>query len=166
MDVDDIARVLLREGRLEDELPVILVRDETDFHAVLLVGDLEATFPGYRASVAFGEFAQWKQSPGKLFLLQREKKVTLVLAPVAATLEQMTCPVCAFLDVREMAGGDLAGPQLTRPMDKRAELQLLVAHHARVWSSARSILFGEVLNDLPLNLFGLIDQVVGNVQLV
>ena len=54
------------------ELAVILVRHEADFHALLLVGDLEIAVARHFARVALGLFAERKNRARELILSQRE----------------------------------------------------------------------------------------------
>jgi hypothetical protein len=65
-----------------------------------------------------------------------------------------------------MACRDEPRSQLIRPVEQPAELQVLIAHDARVGRPAGFIFIREILNDFRLKLFGLIDEVVRDPQLV
>src|SRR5665213_2033507 len=80
----------LHEVRLLEKAAVIVVRHETDFHALLLVGGLEIAMPRHFARVALGLFAEWKNRARKLILPQREKKITLILPQIASALQQIS----------------------------------------------------------------------------
>jgi len=63
-----------------------------------------------------------------------------------------------------MAGGDVLGAQLASAADQAAELQPLVAHHARIGRAPDLVFLGEVTDDLCLELGRLVDQAKGNAQ--
>ena len=166
LEVDDLAAVLLHQLGLLQELPVVVVRHEADLHALLLVGRLELAVMRHRAGIALGLLAQRKHRARQLILPQREQEVALVLAQVAAPLEQRPGAVRAPLHPREVASGDILRPELVCPLDEPPELEVLVAHHARVRRAARLVFVGEVLDDLALKLRRLVNQVIRNAQLV
>ena len=70
VEVDDVAPVPVDELGLFEEAAVILVRHETDFHALLLVGGLEIVFARHATGVRLGQFAQRKKRVGQLLLPQ------------------------------------------------------------------------------------------------
>ena len=83
---DNLTFVLLREVGLLQKTSVVLVRHETDFHALLLVRRLEAVFAGDTTSVGLRQLAQGKERSGQLLLPEREEEIALVLARIAAAL--------------------------------------------------------------------------------
>src|SRR5207253_2956700 len=111
VEVGDLAAMLPDELRLLEKFSVIVVRHETDFHALLFVGGLEVAMPRDFAGVALGAVAEREHRPRQLVLAEREKKITLVLTQVAAALEQ-DAAVVAPLEPRELAGGDELRAQL------------------------------------------------------
>src|SRR5471032_2821573 len=90
VQVHDVAARFLHEVRRLEKSAVILVRHETDFHALLLVGGLEIAMPRHFAGVALGLFAERKQDARELILPQREQEITLILARIASALQQIT----------------------------------------------------------------------------
>ena len=72
MQIHDVAAMLLHEVRRPEKAAVIVVRHETDFHALLLVGDLEIAVARHFARVALGLFAERKNRARELILSQRE----------------------------------------------------------------------------------------------
>ena len=65
-----------------------------------------------------------------------------------------------------MAGGDVLRAELVGALDEPAELEVLVAHHARIRRAAGLVFLGEVLDDLALELRRFVNEVIGNAQLV
>ena len=65
-----------------------------------------------------------------------------------------------------MAGGDVLRAELVRALDEPAELQILVAHHARVRRAAGLVFIGEVLDDVLLKLGRFVDEVIRDAKLV
>ena len=67
---------------------------------------------------------------------------------------------------REMAGGDVLRAELVGAVDEPAELQVLVAHHARIRRAAGLVFVGEVLDDVLLEFRRLVNQVIRDAELV
>ena len=70
VQIHDVAAMLLHEVCRLEKAAVIIVRHETDFHALLLVGGLEIAMPRHFARVALGLFAERKNRTSKLVLPQ------------------------------------------------------------------------------------------------
>src|SRR5207247_5222642 len=90
---------------------------------------------------------------GQLVLPEREEEIALVFARVASALEQRASRrggTGAWLQAREMAGGDVLRAKLVGAVNEAAELEILVAHHAGIGRAARLVFVGKVLNDLGL----------------
>ena len=68
--VDDLTLVLLDQIRLLQEATIIVIGNKADFHALLLVGRLQARLPGDVASVGLGHLAQREQRSLQLILPQ------------------------------------------------------------------------------------------------
>src|SRR3954463_45465 len=130
MQVNDLTAMLLGQMRLLQKAPIILVRHEADFHALLFVGRFQIAMPRHFPRIALGLAAQWKEGAAELVLAQRKQKITLVLPRIAPAFEQSSRPVRAFLQPRKMAGGNVLRPELLRSLDQPAELQILIAHDA------------------------------------
>src|ERR1039458_7929846 len=86
----DVCSSDLHEVRRLEKTAVIIVRHETDFHALLLVGGLELAVPRHFARVALGLFTERKNHARELILPQREKEIALILPQIASALEKIT----------------------------------------------------------------------------
>src|SRR5439155_7784007 len=67
---------------------------------------------------------------------------------------------------RKMPGGDELRAKLVGAVNEPAELQILVAHHARVGRAPSLVFVGEILNDLGLKWLRFIHEVIGNPEFV
>ena len=65
-----------------------------------------------------------------------------------------------MLDDRVMPGGDVIAAERLGFLPKIAELQLLVAHHARIRSAAGLVFAGKIIYHEPLELVGFVDHVM------
>ena len=70
------------------------------------------------------------------------------------------------LHARKMAGGNKLRAELVRAVNEPAELQILVAHHARVRCATGLVFIGEVLDDVLLEFRRLVNEVIRDVELV
>src|ERR1043165_3711550 len=111
VDVHGVAAMLLDELRLLEKAAVILVGEETDFHALFLFSGLQLGLAGDFARVGLAQLAEREERAGELLLLEREEEVALVLAQVASAPEQHAAVVAAF-ESRVVAGGDEIGAKL------------------------------------------------------
>ena len=69
LQIHDFAPVLLHQARLLQELPVILIRDETNLHALGFLRRFQMRFAGNLSGIRLGQSAQRENSSGQLFLL-------------------------------------------------------------------------------------------------
>ena len=65
-----------------------------------------------------------------------------------------------------MSGGDKIRAELIGAVNEPAELQVLIAHHARVRRAAGLVFVGEVLDDVLLEFRRLVNEVIRDVELV
>src|ERR1035437_7669441 len=72
VQIHNLSAMLLHKVRGLEKAAVIVVRHETDFHALLLVGVFEIAMPRHFARVALGLFAERKNRASELILPQRE----------------------------------------------------------------------------------------------
>ncbi len=63
-----------------------------------------------------------------------------------------------------MAGRDKIAAQLARAVEQRAELELLVAQHARIGRAPGLVFRGEMGDDLLLKGLRLVNQIIRNAQ--
>ena len=122
--------------------------------------------PRHFARVALGLFAERKNRARKLILPQRKQKITLILAQIASALEQIARTVRAFFNARKMSRGDEIRAELIRAVNQSAELQILIAHHARIRRASGLVFVGEILDDVLLEFRRLVNEVIRDVELV
>ena len=65
-----------------------------------------------------------------------------------------------------MAGGDVLRAELAGPIEEAAKFEVLVAHHAWIGRSASLVFGGEILNDPVLEFRRLVDEIIGDAQLM
>ncbi len=65
-----------------------------------------------------------------------------------------------------MSRRDEIRAELIRAVNQPAELQILIAHHARIRRAAGLVFVGEILDDVLLEFRRLVNQVIRNVELV
>ncbi len=66
--VYNLATMLFHEIRLLEKFAIVVIRHETNLHALFLVGGPELAMARDLASVALGLVAEWKQGAGQLLL--------------------------------------------------------------------------------------------------
>src|SRR5204862_5504539 len=69
-----------------------------------------------------------------------------------------------MLNNRVMARTDVLAAECRGFAPETAELQFLIAHHARVRRPARLVFAGEIVNHYPLELIGLVHHVMRNAE--
>src|SRR5438874_11964582 len=69
-----------------------------------------------------------------------------------------------MLNNRVMAGTDVLAAKCRGFAPETAELQFLIAHHARVRRPARLVFAGEIVNHYTLELIGLVNHVMWNAE--
>ena len=166
VNIRDFAAMLLHEVRRLEKAAVIVVRHETDFHALLLVGGLELAIPRHSAGVALGLFTERKNRARELILSEREQEITLILPRIASAFKQMTRTIRTFFDTRKMSCCDELRAKLIRAVNEPSEFQILIAHHARIRRAAGLVFIGEVTDDVLLEFSRLVNEVVRDVELV
>ena len=162
--VNNLPPVFLHQPRRRKEFFVILVRHKTNLLALLLLRRLEIHAPGNLARLAFLQFTKRKHHVRQLLLAKREQKVRLVLPRIPATKQH--CAAVALLEPSVMPGRHVLRAKLPGAVDQVAELQLLVAHHARVRRPPRLVLRREIIDHVPLKLLRFIDEIIRDVEFV
>ena len=181
VNIRDFAAMFLHKVSLLKEAAVIVVRHETDFHALFLVGGLEIAMPRHFARVALRFFAKRKNRARKLILPQRKKKITLILPQIASALEEITTLTRPSATLSHQMGegrgkGTFNSCKMSRrnkiraelvcAVNEPAELQILIAHHARIRRATCLVFVGEVLDDVLLEFRRLVNEVIRDVELV
>ena len=90
----------------------------------------------------------------------------MVLALVTAAFQQISAGGFILLHTREVASGNFIRAELISALDEPAEFQMLVAHHAGVGRAAGFIFVGEILDDVFLEVFRFINEVVANAEVI
>ena len=139
---------------------VVISRDETDFLAVHFIRHLQAERARDVADLRLRHPAEWSERATELRLAQAEEEIGLILARVTPFAQDRAVGV--VLDDRVMAGGDVIAAERLRLVPKIAELQLLVAHHARVRRPAGLVFAREIIDHELLELIRFIDHVMRN----
>src|SRR5260221_8644849 len=70
------------------------------------------------------------------------------------------------LHSRKMSRGDKIRAKLIRAVNQSSELQILIAHHERIWRAAGLVFIGEILDDVFLEFRRLVNQVIRHAELV
>ena len=153
-----LAEVAAKEGF------VVIARHEADFLAVYLVGDLQAEATCDLADFGFFHASQRREGVLELILTKAEKEIRLVLAGVATFAEDGV--VLVMVNDRVVSGGDEVGAERAGFCAEVAELEVFVAHYARVRCATFFVFAGEVIDDDFFEIVGLIDNIVGDAQLV
>ncbi len=65
-----------------------------------------------------------------------------------------------------MSGRDEIRAELIRAVNQSSELQILIAHHARIRRAAGLVFVGEVLDDVLLEFRCLVNEIIRDVELV
>src|SRR5881409_160997 len=114
------------------------------------------------ADLRLCHFAKRSQRTSKLRLAQTEKEIGLIFARVE-TLSQ-NCVISVMFNDGVMPRCDVVATQSRRFAPKITELDLLIAHHTRIWCAAGPVFAGEIINDQPLELVGLVNDVMRNAK--
>src|ERR1700722_18414698 len=148
---------------LAKKFAVIIFRHETNFLAVLFAVRFETDLLRDGPRPLLGNLADGKHGAGKLVLVERKQKVSLVLAVVAGAAKFVP-PISS--NTRIMAGGDgLRTEGLGFPQE-RTKLDLLVADDARIGRAAALVFGRKIIHDLAAESVDLIDDVVRDVERV
>ena len=147
-----------------DDARVPPLRNEADVLAVRLVRYRQIEIASQGAHFALGHGAQRKHQRGKLRARRGKQEVALVAIAVAGPIEFGSGRTCPQLDI--MPGGEHLGVELLHRGQQLVELDLLVAGDTRNRRLAGNIAFGEGLHDRRLEALLVVQDVVGDAELV
>ena len=134
--IDDTARAkTVRRRRSLDEAGVVAVGHEANLLALGLVGVGETKLARASAHLGLGHRAERKKRAAQLKLAEREQKVRLILGGVGSA-QQMEAAARVALDTGIVAGRDVIRAERRGALAQAIELDLAIAHHARVRRAA------------------------------
>ena len=151
------------EVRSQERL-VVVPRHETDLLAVHFVRRLQAELPRDGADFRLLHPAERRERARELRLPEAEQKIRLIFPRIAPFAQHR--PVTVMLDDRVVPRGDVVRAERLRLAPQVAKFHLLVAHHARVRRAPVFVLVGEIVDDQPLEVFPLVDDVMRHAQRV
>ena len=157
--------VLLVEVGLEEGV-VVAAGDEADLLRVGLVGDGEACVGGHLADCGLLHLAEGEEGAGELLLSQAEEEVGLVLGVVGGAGEDPAAARGVEVVAGVVAGGDAVGADLAGGDEELVELEVVVAEGAGDGRASGEVLADEGLDDVGLEAVLLVDDVVGDVELL
>ncbi len=140
---------------------VIAIRHKADFHGVRLVAVRQVVLRRDVAHRAFFQMPDRKHRPVQHRALHPEQHVRLILLRIHRAPQHV--PPAALFHPRIMPRRDELRPDRVGILDHLAELQLVIAHHARIRRPPPRILRCEVINDL-VKLFFEVQCIKRNAQ--
>ena len=158
--VHDVAGLLAQ--RPAQEARCVAVGDEADVVAVGLAGDQEAAARGLGAHVLLQVRTQRQQGAPQLIRGQHSQHVRLVLRRVDRPVQLRASG--AVDDARVVSRGDRVEVHGHGPVEDGAELDALVASHARIRRAALAVLLQEVLDHLVREALGQVPDVEGDAE--
>ena len=157
--------VLLVEVGLEEGV-VVAAGDEADLLGVGLGGDGEAGFGGHLADVGLLHLAEGEEGAGELILRETEEEIRLVLGLVGGAGEDPALSLLVKMIPRIVPGGDAVGADLAGGDEELVELEVVVAEGAGDGGAAGEVFADEGLDDFGFEAVLLVDDVVGDVELL
>ena len=149
-----------------DELDVIAVGDEAQFHAVRLFRYGERGAASDFADFVFREFAKRKFAARKLFLRESPKEIRLIFCGVEGTKKLQAARGFVAADAGVVAGGKAIGSDLASHAEKRFELHIGVAIGARDGSTSAEVVLYKGTDDAVFEVCFKIDDVMGKVEML
>ena len=149
-----------------DETLVVAAGNETDLLGVGLLCEREAVLAGQFANLGLGHIAERKRRPAELFLREAEEEIRLILAGVGGTLQQPAATASVERNAGVVACRHALCADLLRDDQELIELQMIVAEAAGDGRTSRKILFDERAYDVPLESLLVVDDVVGDADLL
>ena len=126
----------------------------------------EAELVRHLADLGLGAAAEREERAGELLLRQSEEEVGLVLGSIGGALEDPAAALRVVLVAGVVAGGDAVGADLARGDEQLIELQMVVAERAGDGRASGEILVDEGADDVALEALLLVDDVVGDVEVL
>ena len=152
LQVDKISLRHLHPGVRFYETGMVVVRYETDFLAVRLVGHLQSYIRSHPADFFLVVAAHGHQGVGQLFLGQVVQGVGLVLFRCHRSLKGISL-VWEPADLGIMAGCDVIRTNRHAPAQQRFPLHITVAGNTRVRGSPSHVFAHEIVHHIGPELF-------------
>ena len=103
---------------------------------------------------------------GELLLGEAEEEISLVLGEVGGALEDPSCARRVVFVDRVVAGGDAVGADGAGGLKQLVELEVVVAERARDGRAPGEIFVDEGADDIVLEALLLVDDVIGDAQVL
>ena len=149
-----------------EELLVVAAGDEADLLGVGLLGEGQTMPACHFADFRLGEAAEREEGAGELGLGEAEEEVGLVLGEIGGALEDPALAGGVVLVDGVVAGGDAIGADGAGGLDECVELEVVVAERAGDGRAAVEILRDEGADDVLLEAGLLVDDVVGDAEVL
>ena len=144
-----------------DKSGIIIIRNEADLHAVLLLCHGKSTVFGDLSHLVLRVITDRHQSFGKLELGQVIERVSLILRRRHGVPDRITA-VRKLADPCIVTGRDIIGSDLKAALQKRLPFYIAVAGNARIRCPSVQILRNKIVNDILLEFFPEVHNIVGN----
>src|SRR5258708_27295957 len=128
-----------------DKTGVVAVGNKADLLALGLVGGRESQRSRAGANFGLGHLTERKNSSRQLVLSEGEEKIRLILGIVDGA-QQVILGVGALLYSGVVPGSHVAGIQRAGTAPQAIELDLAIAHHARIRRATAEIFGNEAVD--------------------
>src|SRR5579883_1757383 len=160
--IDDLARRKGAGAQLLDEAGIGAARHEADILTVGLGGNRQGEALGEGARLRLAHAAQGKAQEGELIRRRAEEEIALVALGVGSAVQLRSRPPHDAPCV--VAGGERIGAEVARGRQEVAELDRLVAAHARDRCFAAQIGIGEIVDDGATEALLVIENVMRDAE--
>ena len=161
--IDDAADGRRLGTAFADQSGMVVVRYETDFHAVWFVGHAKSRRPRQGAYFLFTEIADWKEQTRQDGTLKAVQDVRLILVRIGGAVQFDL--IAAAHGASVVSRGDEIGFDLLTVGPELAEFQPAIAYDARIRRPAGQVFVGEVVDD-AVEVFLEVEGVKGDVETV
>src|SRR5579862_7380682 len=161
VEVDDFARRRGARAQSLDDVRIMPARHEADVLAVLLVGDRKAEPARQFAGIRFAAIAERETQQIELPARGGEQEIALIALGFAGAIKRAAAAgQSARGDV--MAGGQHGGAKIAGGLQEIAELDRLVALHARHRRFARDVALGKAVDHRFFEAVLVIEDIMRN----
>jgi hypothetical protein len=136
--------------------------NEADVLAVGFVPSAKSESFSVSTNFALVHTANGQHQERQLVLAQIPEDITLILLVVSTAREKMLSPACH--DLRVVTSGDRVEAETDSSLEEQVELNMAIALDARIRRLARRVASYEGLDDVALELRGVIEHVMVNAE--